>query len=385
MMTGGAIARAHVTRALRERYGARGILLTDSGTSALVLALRILVPDGGTVALPGFACIDLAAAVRFAGVRVRLYDQDPRTLSPDLDSLEATLRRGVDAILVAHLYGYPADMSGVAALASRYGVPVIEDAAQGAGGTLHGVPLGAAGRGTLTVLSFGRGKGTSGGAGGALLGFTPEQEERMTAIDEAIAPPGRGARVLAAGVAQWALGRPSTYAVPASIPMLRLGEMVYHPAHEPRRLTAAAAGILRHTLTLDPSELATRRANAERLTPLAEGGGRVRPITPIPGGKSGFLRLAVLATLPTLQAVPRLGVMRGYPRALAEQDELLPSLHRGEVGPAGARSLREALLTLPTHSMVAPSDIQQLAHWLGATSVEARNSGADPSLVSAAR
>src|SRR5690606_21063576 len=104
---------------------------------------------------------------RFAGVRVRLYDVDPATLSPDLDSLAAAIARGVDSIVVAHLYGFPVNMRGVLKLAMAAGIPVIEDAAQGAGGTLDDRLLGSFG--ALSVLSFGRGKGTTGGNGGALL------------------------------------------------------------------------------------------------------------------------------------------------------------------------------------------------------------------------
>lgn len=154
----------HVSAALRQRYGCLDALLTDSGTSALILALQKIVPLGGTVAYPAYGCIDLTTAALGAGVRVRLYDVDPATLSPDLDSVRAVIRRGVDAIVVAHLYGYPADMIAVAKIAGEEGIPVLEDAAQGAGGTLCDALLGSIG--DVAVLSFGRGKGTTGGSGG---------------------------------------------------------------------------------------------------------------------------------------------------------------------------------------------------------------------------
>ena len=56
--------------ATSDRFRPRELLLVDSGTSALVLALRLAVGEGGTVAFPGYACVDLAAAAHFAGVRV---------------------------------------------------------------------------------------------------------------------------------------------------------------------------------------------------------------------------------------------------------------------------------------------------------------------------
>src|SRR5688572_17573133 len=102
-----------ITDELKRRYQAADVMLTDSGTSALVIALQSLVPRGGTVAYPAYGCIDLTAAAVRARVKVRLYDLDPLTLSPDMDSLRETMERGVDAILVAHLYGYPADVIAV--------------------------------------------------------------------------------------------------------------------------------------------------------------------------------------------------------------------------------------------------------------------------------
>jgi hypothetical protein len=240
-LRGGGAPLDRLTIALRGRFGASGVRLVDSGTSALVMALRLAASQGGTVAYPAYGCVDLAAAAQLAGVRVRLYDLDPATLSPDLESVEAVLRRGVDAIVVTPLYGFPADMPGVAALAADAGAVVIEDAAQGAAGTLHGRVLGSVG--PLSVLSFGRGKGMTGGAGGALLAIGAEAAARL---DRLPTPEGnrRGLGELAAAGAQWALGRPAAYGVPAALPWLQLGEMVYHPAHEPLPLAASAAAMV---------------------------------------------------------------------------------------------------------------------------------------------
>ena len=89
-----AAARALVSR----WFGSRDVLLTDSGTSALALALRMAVaarPDRPTVALPAWACYDLATAADAADVGVVLYDLDPATLGPDWASLDRALSAGV--------------------------------------------------------------------------------------------------------------------------------------------------------------------------------------------------------------------------------------------------------------------------------------------------
>jgi len=103
--------RSMLESRLATFFRADGALLTDSGTSALVLALRLAVRPGDTVAMPGYACIDIIAAAIGAGVRVRLYDVEPRTLSPDLDSLASAIGAGTRAIVVAPFWGYPPDMA----------------------------------------------------------------------------------------------------------------------------------------------------------------------------------------------------------------------------------------------------------------------------------
>lgn len=346
-------------------YGAPRVVLTDSGTSALVLALRHAAGVGGTVAFPGYGCIDLSAAACFAQVRVRLYDIDPLTLSPDLDSVERALSRGVDAIVVVHLFGIPADVASVERLAAAHGVTVIEDAAQGAGGTLHGRRLGSFG--ALTVLSFGRGKGITGGNGGALLVRESLIQRRNAGSNGQPAIRGDRARPgwsdIAGAAAQWSFARPSLYAVPSAIPALRLGEMVYRPAHEPAPLSTAAARLVCSALSHSSAELAQRQRHAATLDAAAAAAPGIDRVRPIPGSLPGFLRFP-LVDRSGRRPAPTIGVMRGYPLTLAEQVQLRPCLHAGENGTAGARRLRADLFTLPTHSMVSPRDMMRLTRWL---------------------
>ena len=171
--------------------------------------------------------------------------------------MRRALARGVDAIVVAHLFGYPADVERVKDLAARHGVVVIEDAAQAAGGTLHRARLGSLA--DISVLSFGRGKGTTAGSGGALLVRTGMLADWARKTRETLPASPRGGRQVVNLVAQWVLSRPDLYRFPASIPALRLGEMVYHRAGTPREMTAAAAAILPAALRTADREVARRR------------------------------------------------------------------------------------------------------------------------------
>lgn len=340
------------------------MLLCDSGTSALVVALRAAVPPGGSVAFPSYSCVDLAAAARYAGIRVRLYDLDPGTLSADLDSLEATLRRGVDAVVAAHLYGFPVDIEGMKSLAHAHGATLIEDAAQGAGGTLGGVPTG--GLGDVSVLSFGRGKGTTSGRGGAVTTSDQRWAARLKLAGAATEQrPNAGWGDLTRGAAQWLLGRPALYGLPAAVPGLHLGEMIYHPAHEPRSISRAAIALLDDALRVDPQEVARRRANAAMLEHAVHDRRDARSIRPVPGAEPGYLRFPLIDAGGRVQAAA-LGITRGYPRALFEQEELRPALYADESEPLGGRQLRESLFTLPVHGQMSARDLEQIRAWIAA-------------------
>jgi perosamine synthetase len=361
-------ARAHERAALdaelRQRFGASAAVLVDSGTSALAMALRVTTPVGGVVALPAYACVDIGAAAIYARVRVRLYDVDPVTLSADLDSVSRVLEAGADTIVVSHLFGYPADVPAVAALAREHGAAVIEDAAQGAWGSLRGTRLGAFG--PLAVLSFGRGKGMTGGGGGALLATGERAPDALTGARERVGAPASSLRTLALTTAQWALGRPALYALPSAIPSLHLGETIYHPAHDPRSITAASASLVRAALLRADADLAVRRRNAGILGLAARSSSDVRAIQPIEGAEPGYLRFPVrLAESRTKNRdQPALGIMHGYPDTLADLRELRPSVV-GDERLSGARELQRSIVTLPTHSMLSERDLMKLCSWMG--------------------
>jgi len=368
-VAGGDSAFARVAEVLRERYAAGAVGLTDSGTAALVVALRAAVPKGSTVALPAYACVDLVAAAIRAQVRVRLYDIDPATLGPDLDSLRRTVQRGVDAVVVAHLYGYPADVPGVRAVAEAAGARVIEDAAQHAGARLAGVRVGSTG--PLTVLSFGRGKGTTGGRGGAVLASGGADPVLVAAIDAWQL--GAGSEGIPAGwgdlgraAAQWVFARPGLYGIPASIPALGLGETVYHPAGEPGRLSRAAAGLV---------ELALERVDADRVMRAHRAGWYVerlsglpslRLVRPIAGAEPGYLRFPILDATPggsVRVPAPALGVVRTYPRPLGEEPAIAAVIEGGEPATPGAREICDRLFTLPTHAAVRDEEATRVVQW----------------------
>jgi perosamine synthetase len=358
------LGAARVSELIRTRYRARDVLLTDSGTSALRLAIEGAV--GATdcpVALPGYGCYDLASAAEGAGSRVGLYDVDPRTLGPDWTSLESLRRFRPAAVVVAHWFGALADVRRAGELLPE--AVLIEDSAQGVGGSLHGRPLGSFG--SLSVLSFGRGKGTTGGAGGALLAHDDRGQEIVSWARGQLGAASRGIGSLIALVGQWAVGRPALYGIPASLPFLHLGETIYHPPRPPRGATAASLAVLAKIWWESDREIRTRKANAARLTRAVADSPFVSLVAAIPSGEPGYLRLPVIlregAATGWLAEGSALGVARGYPQPLSE----LPSLRAraAAIEPLpGAAALAARLLTLPTHRFLQERDLSRLEAWL---------------------
>ncbi len=351
---------------LAERYGARRVLLTGSGTQALTLALRATGRGGEPprVALPAYACYDVVSGAVGADARIVFYDVDPTTLGPDFDALAEVCALEPDAVVVAPLYGIPVDWDRVKETVAACGAVLVEDAAQGMGSSWKGAPLGSLG--DLSVLSFGRGKGWTGGSGGAVLEHARGDRLHVPAT------PARS--TLSVGVrttAQWILGRPRAYWLALHVPLLALGETRYHPPTEPEGMPPLSASVALAHAEQALRECEIRRRNAaallDRLARI-HGDGRPGPITVPEGGRAGYLRLPLLTPwgmsgLSDAARARARGVMPGYPRSLPELDAARGRAFPGPPTPA-ARRLATQLVTAPTHRLLTAADITQIAHEL---------------------
>jgi DegT/DnrJ/EryC1/StrS aminotransferase family protein len=345
---------------LRRRFPGRMAVLFGSGTAALTAALNLAMRRAGNrrIALPGYGCYDLATAVLGAGGEALLYDLDPATLGPDWPSFDRALAGRPAAVVIAHLYGHPVDLGEVVRRLAGNPAVLIEDAAQGIGGTWDATALG--GIGTLGVLSFGRGKGLTGGSGGALL-LDLAQDGGPSGPEPA---PSSGLVQWVKAVGQWVLARPSLYWLPANLPFLGLGDTVFRDPSAAQPIGRAALGILGVTTESVDRDAESRRETGARLSAAvtAAGLGRV-PGTPA-GGRSGMLRLPVVCTAQARRslggrAAARLGIMPGYPRALGDLEPFRPALVSPGPMP-GAAALVGRLVTLPTHALVPVSDLEEL-------------------------
>ncbi len=143
-------------------------IAVSNGSAALDIAVKALnIGAGDEVIIPAFTIISPAQSVVTAGATPVLVDSDPDTWNMDVYQIEAKITSKTKAILVVHIYGLPVDMDPVMALAKKYNLKVIEDAAEMHGQTYKGKMCGSFG--DISIFSFYPNKHITTGEGGMLL------------------------------------------------------------------------------------------------------------------------------------------------------------------------------------------------------------------------
>ncbi len=149
----GHIAEGDIVRrfegALADRVGIEYAAATNSGTSALHLALLAMeVGPGDEVIIPSYVCSALLNAVTYTGAAAVPAEIEPDTFNLDAADVHRRVNRRTAAIIVPHLFGLAADLDPLLDL----GVPVVEDCAQAIGANYHRRPVGSFGQ--AAVFSF---------------------------------------------------------------------------------------------------------------------------------------------------------------------------------------------------------------------------------------
>lgn len=158
---------------LSEYVGVKGVLSLSSGTGALHLALKMLgIKRDDIVLCQSFTFAASAFPITYCDATPVFIDSERDTWNMDPELLEQAikdqLKKGKKpaAIMVVHLYGMPAKMDEIAAIAQAYDIPLIEDAAEALGSSYKGKACGSFGK--MGILSFNGNKIITTSGGGAL-------------------------------------------------------------------------------------------------------------------------------------------------------------------------------------------------------------------------
>ena len=130
---------AELEEKLAAYVGAKYCITCANGTDALQIAqMAFGIEPGDEVITPGFTYIATAETVAVLGATPVYVDVNPKTYNLDVEKLEAAITPRTKAIIPVSLYGQCADFDAINAIAAKYNIPVIEDAAQSFGATYKG-------------------------------------------------------------------------------------------------------------------------------------------------------------------------------------------------------------------------------------------------------
>ncbi|MDO8108494.1 DegT/DnrJ/EryC1/StrS family aminotransferase [Isoptericola sp. b441] len=183
VLRSGMLAQGPEVKAFEEEFSAhfglgRSCVAVNSGTSGLHLGLLSSgVGPGDEVIVPSFTFAATANSVALTGATPVFADinADDFCLSPA--AVEAAITERTVGIMPVHLYGHPADMRSLGALAERHELQIFEDAAQAHGASLGGTPVGSFG--SFGVFSLYPTKNMTSGEGGMVSVATPEIERKL--------------------------------------------------------------------------------------------------------------------------------------------------------------------------------------------------------------
>lgn len=171
ILQSGMLAQGNEVAAFEDEFSEfvarRQCIAVNSGTSGLHLALIALgIKQGDEVIVPSFTFAATANAVALTGAMPVFVDIDPKTFNVDPAAIEAAITPRTRAIQPVHLYGQPAAMKEIMAIAARHNLIVAEDSAQAHMASLDGTPVGAFG--ATGVFSFYPTKNMTSGEGGMI-------------------------------------------------------------------------------------------------------------------------------------------------------------------------------------------------------------------------
>jgi dTDP-4-amino-4,6-dideoxygalactose transaminase len=354
-----------------NRLGAKHALGAGSGRAALYVvfkALHALRPDRNVVAIPGYTCFSVPAAVVRAGLEVYPVEVDPLTLDFDREALGRMAGNRLLCIVATSLFGFMNDRAMLEGVARPAGAFVVDDAAQAFGSTLHGCPAGMLG--DAGVFSMGRGKPLFGMGGGLVV---TQSDEIADAVRNALqtcseVSAAHSLRRWLELAAYFVMFHPNFYRMADALPFLQLGVTVYDPGFPVEKLGPVARKLLREMLAIIEDLNAGRRQKANAIREEIGETPQFSFVRPHEGCQPVFTRLPVLAADEALRdrAVTRLrgrgiGASPMYPSAICDIPGLKEHMASDAFHCPRAEQVAKRLFALPTHSFLRDKDIREIA------------------------
>ena len=268
MMHGNRNGGLEKSKLLKKITGNAHVLHMSSGRSALWLILKTLSklnPKKRKVIIPAYTCPAVASAVLKTGLQPVLCDVNLDDFGYCADDLERTVDEGVLAVIVAHLFGFPANIDQVTPMCREHDVYLVEDAAQAFGNELPstGTRLGTIG--DAGFFSFGRGKPLSVIHGGLVVTKSETVYKKGLEIYENLNSPSNLGNIKYFSQVGFydVLSSPYLYWMPQKIPSMHLGETIFEPHFPLNKGLKSSGSIVEGLLDSLENRMKDRMARSE--------------------------------------------------------------------------------------------------------------------------
>jgi dTDP-4-amino-4,6-dideoxygalactose transaminase len=345
-------------RELREYLSVKNCILANSARALLFKLLSALKKNEESqrneVLIPGYTCYSVPAAIVKAGLKIAVYDLDPKTLQPDIESVNKAISEKTLAVVTQHLFGLITPLDEIINVSHKKGAYLIEDAAQALGRDNWGNRLVISG--DFGLFSFGRGKPLPIGNGGALA-----YNKRIPDMDSIeIGPQGNGLKHVAFTAATKIASHHFFYWIPEMLP-LGLGETVFDADFNIEGMTDSTQAMLVNAIPFLDGFNEHRRhiANVYELNIDPDSKNQIIKNN----NCNSIIRYPILLSKNTLtKELKRLGVRRMYPNAIVNENKIAPYLVDNPLHVPIAIEIAEKLFTLPTHTGIDESLAIQISN-----------------------
>lgn len=365
--------RDELCEAIRSRYGVKHCFLMSSGRAAMAMIFRILKEKNSQskrneVVIPSYTCYSVPAAIEIAGLRVRVCDIDPVTLSYDLQQFKTIDFSRVLCVVSANLYGNPDDLKSIRSITDKAGCYFLDDAAQAMESSIDQRYTGT--WGDIGLYSLDKGKNITSLQGGIIVTDNSEIADWI-AQNLDMLPAASSKQQFMDGiklVVYTLLLKPWLYWIPAYMPGLGLGKTIYTTDYLFSQYSRSMAAISWRLFKRIDEITDQRINNAKTLINKLKGIAEIKFIGKVNDSSSPvYLRLPILIEntddrnrLIECLVKSGIGASHSYPNSIADLDNIcsFSSIHNNQAHVG--RYIADHILTLPTLSYLKNSDFEKI-------------------------
>ncbi|MES9973419.1 MAG: DegT/DnrJ/EryC1/StrS family aminotransferase [Candidatus Thiodiazotropha sp.] len=361
--------RKDINKSLRDRFKVEHSYLFTTGRGAMTVLLRSLKKlrnkaEINEVIIPAYTCYSVASSIQNAGLKVRLCDVDPITLSYNLEKLQKMPFANVLCIVSANLYGIPNQLQEIESIAIKNGFYMVDDAAQSFNAKYQEKEVGTFG--TAGLYSFDKGKNITSIEGGSIITNNPELAEIIDSYYSKIPSNSVKENLLTAikVIIYYLFLNPLLYWIPASLPFLNLGKTRYEENIQIKKYSRLVAPIALMQIKRSNQIAEKRIANGLWYKSNIEEKKTISKINESDQGKPVYLRYPIKVKQrekreAILTHAKRYGITKSYPKSLNQLKEIEEVLvNPGEF--EGAEQISAQLITLPTHTFINNNDRENI-------------------------